>query len=837
MHNDISVGEQDKARFLAVVRQVHIDHAESNTTMFCISHNRQKAGRMLSDVCLSVTLALLAALLFPGTPQTVASADIPEEKTAPQECAPLTVNDSNANETGFTSINLQQLYLQSGVPSLSSSHYGLSILSQLEQIQEHDEDLVDLHIDHHKAGVQASDASINLVQAVSPSCRTDGHSSTDPDILSSATTLTLSPRTAPHVSSENSVIASSDRPPSNDSPALYASSDRFVKDHSSTVSPDRLLSTNTLDSTDRRSFDPFTVFSPSRQTLIGRIRYIDSDSLTSSSSGAYDTSKLSVKSIRSTADGRTGASRTLSPVANGLDTRASNSKHATPPLECAKLLSLLDNQFETVIGNRNSIDVAEPDKEGATVLRRKSDGARPAGPSFTSGWFRSTGGSLKFGKFHVAPSPHTGSTENTVQPEEKPKSDLDYDQESDKNINVLLIGDDLLKIEAPTNIDSPEIQKSLRSRDEQPKPPPSREEQPKLPLVPSCPAVLVNDEAKITAKIVPVQRAPEPVSAPASMAKKRGSIFASSPFRMMQQHFRSHSKPHVVPKVITKDDRQVSFHQKPSEGKDSAYDEEDGEDYDDEEDEDEMEASTTGVYPGQTETSHLGTSSTLSIQQEKRSLLGRLSSPGSCVTSPLTSKQNAEITGGTLSPNHSSSYGQGPRTSSIYATPQLSSMTSRRSASHYQSRRKEDSVVQKPRTSLSAESHFLGGLFRGQTTKRLRNGAVGVAHALRSRRHRSGDRVSAVSKGPRKSKSENRARKALRTITIILGAFVVFWTPFYVLATIYGFDPTLVPDWLYATSYYMCYLNSPINPFCYAMANAQFKKAFMRMLRGDFHRA
>jgi muscarinic acetylcholine receptor M3 len=92
----------------------------------------------------------------------------------------------------------------------------------------------------------------------------------------------------------------------------------------------------------------------------------------------------------------------------------------------------------------------------------------------------------------------------------------------------------------------------------------------------------------------------------------------------------------------------------------------------------------------------------------------------------------------------------------------------------------------------------------------------------------------------RKKPHDNRARKALRTITFILGAFIFCFAPWHVVSVYNSFCTDCFNSNIYHhffySCYFLCYLNSPINPFMYALANQQFKKTFTRILKGDFRK-
>ena len=70
-----------------------------------------------------------------------------------------------------------------------------------------------------------------------------------------------------------------------------------------------------------------------------------------------------------------------------------------------------------------------------------------------------------------------------------------------------------------------------------------------------------------------------------------------------------------------------------------------------------------------------------------------------------------------------------------------------------------------------------------------------------------GKRIRFRKKKKEKLKTENRAKKALKTISLILGAFVTCWTPYHILAIIASFCPSCVNIHIYMLSYFLCYAN------------------------------
>ncbi|XP_076183264.1 muscarinic Acetylcholine Receptor, A-type [Ptiloglossa arizonensis] len=95
----------------------------------------------------------------------------------------------------------------------------------------------------------------------------------------------------------------------------------------------------------------------------------------------------------------------------------------------------------------------------------------------------------------------------------------------------------------------------------------------------------------------------------------------------------------------------------------------------------------------------------------------------------------------------------------------------------------------------------------------------------------------AADKKKNKIQDKKGERKAAKTLSAILLAFIITWTPYNILVLIKTITdcPWYIPQELWDFVYYLCYINSTVNPMCYALCNAAFRRTYVRILKCKWH--
>ncbi len=77
-----------------------------------------------------------------------------------------------------------------------------------------------------------------------------------------------------------------------------------------------------------------------------------------------------------------------------------------------------------------------------------------------------------------------------------------------------------------------------------------------------------------------------------------------------------------------------------------------------------------------------------------------------------------------------------------------------------------------------------------------------------------------------------KEKKAATQLGVIVGAFILCWLPYFTLFMVVAYcSGACVDERLHTTSIWFGYFNSALNPILYPLCNANFKRAFKRMLR------
>jgi len=75
-----------------------------------------------------------------------------------------------------------------------------------------------------------------------------------------------------------------------------------------------------------------------------------------------------------------------------------------------------------------------------------------------------------------------------------------------------------------------------------------------------------------------------------------------------------------------------------------------------------------------------------------------------------------------------------------------------------------------------------------------------------------------------------RQKKTAKLLSTIFLAFAITWLPYHIFVVWYPFCPECIPKIGWEFSYMFCYLNSTVNPFCYALGSRDFRRTFKSLL-------
>lgn len=92
-------------------------------------------------------------------------------------------------------------------------------------------------------------------------------------------------------------------------------------------------------------------------------------------------------------------------------------------------------------------------------------------------------------------------------------------------------------------------------------------------------------------------------------------------------------------------------------------------------------------------------------------------------------------------------------------------------------------------------------------------------------------------KKKKKTQEKKADKKAAKTLSAILLTFIITWTPYNILVLLKPLTACTdcIPQGLWDFFYYLCYINSTINPVCYALCNASFRRTYLRILTCKWH--